>query len=368
MMPDGWERWGGSITDIRDGLDTTYAYSGIRSIILYGISGINKLIRQRIDLQEEAGVPIYFSGWSKAEDVLSTGGDYQVLLQVNYENTDPGYYGVSFTKSTHNWEFKERVIVTTEKFTSIDVYAKLDNQSGKTWFDNFTVRLAGAPNALMSRYNIIENGNFEFDRDTNSWPDDWTKYQSTTPGTYSIQWLQSTGAQEAFSENKMVRISNVPDWAGVSNTNYEPLKAGITYTASAVIKTESVSGSGAILKFDILNVSNVYLGEKRSKVITGTTDWTRVAVSITTEEAKNMFPTAVKLKVSVGTVGATNGEMYFDAVRMFQESVETKYSYDSKMNYVTAITNPLGDSTYLTRVNRGNVTYITDPKNKCLCF
>ena len=366
-MPDGWVRWQDSIYDNRDGLDTTYVRTGTKSIILYGSSGKNKLIRQRIDLQGEAGVPIYFSGWSKSEGI-SSGGDYQVLLQVNYE-TGPIPYGANFTKSTHDWEFTERIIVTTGKFTSIDVYAKLHNhQVGKAWFDNFTVRLAGAPNALLSRYNMAENGNFEFDRDTNNWPDDWSKYQSTTPGTYSIQWLQSTGTEETFSENRMVKISNVPDWAGVSNTNYEPLKAGITYTASAVIKTKNASGSGAVLKFDILNVSNVYLGEKRSKVITGTTDWTRVAVSITTEEAKNMFPTAVKLKVSVGTVGATNGELYFDAVRMFQESVETKYSYDAKMNYVTAITNPLGDNTYLTRDSRGNVTYITDPKNNTFEF
>lgn len=82
----------------------------------------------------------------------------------------------------------------------------------------------------------------------------------------------------------MIRISNVPDWATVGSQVMEPIKASTTYSASALIKTEGVTGSGAVLKFDILDASGKYLAQKLSRVLTGTYKWIWVTVSLTDTE------------------------------------------------------------------------------------
>jgi hypothetical protein len=68
-------------------------------------------------------------------------------------------------------------------------------------------------------------------------------------------WVPTSDTLEAYSGNYVIPIANVPDWAVVANAIVEPIKAGMTYTASAVIKTNNVSSSGAVIKFNILDVS-----------------------------------------------------------------------------------------------------------------
>ena len=43
----------------------------------------------------------------------------------------------------------------------VKIYGAYENQTGTAQFDDFVVRLAEAPNAIMSAYNITQNGNFE---------------------------------------------------------------------------------------------------------------------------------------------------------------------------------------------------------------
>ncbi|MTI68158.1 MAG: hypothetical protein FH753_16380, partial [Firmicutes bacterium] len=158
----------------------------------------------------------------------------------------------------------------------------------------------------------------------------------------------------------MIEISDVSDESVITTYNEEPIKDNKTYTASAVIKTDNVSGSGAILKFNILDSQGNDLGEKAiEKPIKDTTDWRRVVLTISEEEAKALNENAAKLTVSVGTKGATNGTIYFDSVRFNEGNLKTEYGYDNNGNYIKNVTNQLGNTIEMTNDERGNVETIT---------
>jgi YD repeat-containing protein len=153
----------------------------------------------------------------------------------------------------------------------------------------------------------------------------------------------------------------VPGWAVVANGIYEPILTGKTYTAYGVIKTDGVSGSGAVININILDAAGVYLNQKSSKALTGASyDWTVVSVSLSASEAKAISANAAQMRVSVGTRGATTVDMYFDMVRLIDERAETTYEYTG--NYITAVTDVMGNKTSMTRDSRRNAVTQTDPK------
>ena len=358
----GPDFWNMGTLQSGDGVVTGVSHTGSKSLLVNGAANTNKNFNYDVIISGTAGEPIYFSGWSKAQGVSATGGYYGLLLYLKYSDGTEAWIPAPFTKSTHDWEFKEQIYIPEKDYDFFGVYGKLENQTGKVWFDDITVRFAAAANALISPYNILQNDSFEYADSTGNWPDYWPKFTDTTvPGTYDVSWISSTEDLQAFRENKMIRISNVPSWAVVANAILEPIGSGKTYTAYAAIRTENVSGNGAVVNIDILDANGVYLNQKSSKAITGTSyDWTVVSVSLSESEAKTISPNAAQIRVSVGTQGATSGIMFFDMVRLIDERAETTYEYTG--NYITAVTDVMGNKTSMTRDIRGNAVTLTDPK------
>ncbi len=351
-----------------DGVVTGESHTGSKSLLVNGAANTNKNFNYDLIISGTAGEPIYFSGWSKAQGVSATGGYYGLLLYIKYSDNTEAWIPAPFTMSTHGWEFVEKVYTSEKDYDFFGVYGKLENQTGKVWFDDITVRFAAASNALISPYNILQNDSFEYANSAGDWPDYWPKFTDTAvPGTYDVSWIDSTNDLKAFRENKMIRISDVPSWAVVANAILEPIGTGKTYTAYAAIRTENVSGNGAVVNIDILDASGVYLNQKSSKALTGTShDWTVVSVSLSESEAKTIHPNAAQIRVSVGTQGATSGTLYFDMVRLIDERAETTYEYTG--NYVTAVTDVIGNRTGITRDSRGNTITQTDPKGYTSSF
>ncbi|HHW39441.1 MAG TPA: hypothetical protein GXX18_19860, partial [Bacillales bacterium] len=129
-----------------------------------------------------------------------------------------------------------------------------------------------------------------------------------------------------------------------------------------------VTSGGGIIKFDLYDGSGNYLGEKVSKMITKSEDWTRVLVVLTYDEAKRINAAASNIKLSIGTLAPTAGTLYFDAVNWLTKPVLTQLGYDSSKNYVTSITNPLGYSVSLVRTDRGNLANITLPRKGMIIY
>ena len=358
--PDFW--YTGALGS-NDGADASVSRTGVRSLLVHGVSGANKYFNYDVIMTGSAGDAIYFSGWSKAQGVTSSGGYYGLLLYIKYTDGTEAWIPAPFTKSTHDWEFAEGVYAVGKDYSFFGIYGKLENQTGQAWFDDMTLRFAAAGNALISRYNILQNDRFERPNSTGSWPDFWPAFYDTeVPGTYDIAWPDSTPDLKAFTGNKMIRISNVPSWAVVINNINEPLQTGKTYTAYGAVKTDGVAGSGAVVSIDIMDSGGVYLGQKSSKALTGTNDWTVVSVSLSEAEAKQISADASMIRVSAGARGATSGQMYFDMVRLIDERAETTYEYETAGNYITAVTDETGNKTLTARDSRGNITAQTDPK------
>lgn len=363
-IPDNWNQ--GTLTT-GDGITNSTAHTGSRSVLINGALGVNKNFYYEVNLQGQAGTPVDFSGWSKTTGLTAGTGTtyYQVLLTFVHQDGTSDPYGVNITTSSHDWQYVERTVAAPSDFTKIRVYGKVENFTGQAWFDDLGARLDGAPNAIVSDYNIVQNGSFETpnpvsnNTDFSNGPDGWRIYKGT--GTFDITWGASSDTVPAYNGSHYVRFANPPDWASVANIPLEPLKQNTTYTASAVIKTDNVGGNGALLKIDIYDSNGVFKTQKISRVLTGTNDWTRVSVSLSDAEAKALNSNAAQIRPSVGTLGASTGTMYFDAVRMSEGGAETTYSYTSDGNYVTSITDPMGNSTNLTPNNRGDVTSATDP-------
>lgn len=364
--PDYWQ---GFNLNVNDGVDTTFAHSGSRSVVINGEASINKYFQQVIKTQGPEGVIFRFSGWTKSEGTF-TAGPYLGISLV-YEDDTVQYFGITFSTSQHDWEYKEESFITEKAFKEIRIYGKLENQTGTVWYDDFNLRLSGAPNALINEFNLVENGSFEYDIDETSWPDGWPKYTNSdnVPGIYDVSYISASGTIDTFHGDKMIRISDVPSWAYVGSYSVEPLKIGEVYTACVAIKTENVTGSGAIIKIDILDSNDVYLGDKKSTPVKGTNDWKRIATTITENEAKILYSNAAKISVSVGTDNATNGAMYFDAILFREGRVETDYDYgNTNGNYITSITNPRGNKVDIVPTTRGNIEQITDSRGNTSTF
>ncbi|MEC1743604.1 RHS repeat-associated core domain-containing protein, partial [Schinkia azotoformans] len=185
----------------------------------------------------------------------------------------------------------------------------------------------------------------------------------------NVQWLTSNRDIKSYIGEHFVSFSNTGGWTFYGNKQNEPLKAGETYVATAMIRTKDVTSGGGIIKFDLYDGIGNYLGEKVSKTITQSNDdWTRVLVVLTYDEAKRINNAAISIKLSIGTLAPTAGTLYFDAVNWLSKPVLTQLEYDSNKNYVTLITNPLGYSVSLVRTDRGNLANMTLPRKGMIIY
>lgn len=240
--------------------------------------------------------------------------------------------------------------------------------TAQVWFDDFSLRIYGSSSSFASDYNMLTNSSFEVDADGSKWPDNWNKAHDSKAGTYDIAWI---GAAESgvlpYTGSKMVRIRNTPSWVTLGNNNFERLKAGSTYTATAMAMADKVTSGGAAIKFDVYSESTL-IGQYRSETLIGTTDWQKLSVSYSTEEIKSQYPTATHIQYVAQARGATAGTIYFDAMRMSEKATVTNYSYDTAGNYLQDITNPLGKKVTLTVDKHGNPLSVTDPKQNVTKF
>lgn len=85
-----------------------------------------------MNIPGEAGAAIAFSGWSYATGVSGTGGDYMVLLRIDYADGGTGWFGQSFTKADHStWEYQERTVTIPKDFKSFAIFVKYENKRVK---------------------------------------------------------------------------------------------------------------------------------------------------------------------------------------------------------------------------------------------
>ncbi len=98
---------------------------------------------QSITLNQTEIKPLYFSAWSRAQDVTGAqNSSYSFYLDIYYIDDTPLYGQVlTFTCGSHDWEFNEGFIIPEKPIKSIHCYCLLrNNHSGTVWFDDLSVR------------------------------------------------------------------------------------------------------------------------------------------------------------------------------------------------------------------------------------
>lgn len=133
-VPDSWY-FPGTLTS-SDGVDTTTAYAGNKSIKLTGQRGVDKFARQEVNVGGTAGQEITVSGFSKATSPTVSAGSYQMNVAINHTDGTVQWVNGDFDKSkSHDWQHISLRLAATKDFKSLTVYYQYKDQTGTAWFD-----------------------------------------------------------------------------------------------------------------------------------------------------------------------------------------------------------------------------------------
>jgi len=128
--PDGWI--GRAFKDRRV---CRRAHEGSCSFKMVGTEA-TRLLMQVLNISGSAGESFTLSGWSRAKDSSPTGGAYCLQATVFHTDDTRRNYITCFTKSTHGWEYRERIFTTAKDYKNIVVFLLYKEQTGQAWFDD----------------------------------------------------------------------------------------------------------------------------------------------------------------------------------------------------------------------------------------
>ncbi|MGJ3195876.1 DNRLRE domain-containing protein [Peribacillus frigoritolerans] len=160
--------------------------------------------------------------------------------------------------------------------------------------------------------NMLANSSFEFDQNSDNWPDNWEQLKDTG-STANFAWSSTS----KFG-GKGVSISNPTSWAVVRSDKFDYIP-GEKYIASAYLKTSSTVGN-ALLKIEFFDDQNNWLGQEFSSGLKGTHDWTRLQTVI-----DNVPANTQKISVAVG-LNAGSGTAYFEGVQLEKGTTLSAYN------------------------------------------
>jgi hypothetical protein len=133
-----WSAYGSGYT-----ASTTTAHTGIRSLQCTTATATDVHgAYQTINLNQSTPRALKLSGWSKAQVVTgSSDSDYSVYLDITY-NDGTYLWGqtINFSVGTHDWEYKEAIILPALPIKQLNCYLLFRNShTGTVWFDDVTV-------------------------------------------------------------------------------------------------------------------------------------------------------------------------------------------------------------------------------------
>jgi hypothetical protein len=101
---------------------------------------------QAVNGDGPAGARFVISGWSRTAGTSASGGPVMIIAAVRNQDGTSSVTPLNFARGPHGWSFGSAVVTTTKRYTRVDVYARVDRQTGTSWFDN--VRLSPADGSL----------------------------------------------------------------------------------------------------------------------------------------------------------------------------------------------------------------------------
>lgn len=152
--PDNWDRGALTTSDVKDSAEK---HIGSFSYKITGQSGVNKSIKQRINISGDANTKLTLSGWSKQSGASPSGGNYLMQVAIHYTSGSTDWDNANtFSKTASGWQHVAAVVNPTAAFDWIEVYYYYYNQTGTAWFD--APRLEIGPSHTFNTYDA--NGNY----------------------------------------------------------------------------------------------------------------------------------------------------------------------------------------------------------------
>ncbi len=309
------------------------------------------------NVKYEAGNKYVVSGYLKTANTTNT-----AIIKIEFFDAQNNWLGQQTSyglKGTHDWTLVQALVDTVPSGTDkIRVSAGMNAGSGTAYFDGIQLE----KDTVVSAYNLIDNAGFERDNDSNNMPDNWDASGNLTAndkldqninpeddkvhtGKYSFKMTGESGKNKYIKQRVYI--------SGDDNTKL---------TLSGWSKQEGASSSGGNYTLQVqvnytAGGSSVFANDF-SKSASG---WQHVAAKIEPTAAFNSIDVFYLYNNQAGTA-------WFDAMRLELGPAITGYTYDSNQNYVTNITDPLGNSVSFGYDAVGNKTSVTDGKGKTTSF
>lgn len=119
---------------------------------------------QIVMLDQTAATPIWFSGFSRAENVAPGAAiNYSLYADITYQNGSNSWgHAVGFSAGTHPWEQRELVFIPEAPIKSVKLHTLLRaERTGRAWFDDLELKEipeALARNILPSPWESFDGG------------------------------------------------------------------------------------------------------------------------------------------------------------------------------------------------------------------
>ena len=146
----GFTRWAGFGVGYER--DRSVKHTGAGSVRCANTSAEDRRgVSQAITFDHPSLAPIVAAGWSKADNVSGApDSNYSIYVDLVYEDGTPLWgQTASFPTGTHDWEYREVVIVPERPVKQLTVYGLFRHHTGTAWFDDFSVRRLDVPQGAM---------------------------------------------------------------------------------------------------------------------------------------------------------------------------------------------------------------------------
>lgn len=276
-----------------DGRDGVVARTGNASLRVRGRDGVNAYARQVVALAGPAGDAYRVTGWNRSVATTAAGGLITVRAKVRNTDGTTQQVDVEFPRGAHGWGYGERVFKTAKAYERIDLFAKVEDQSGTVWFDEIALARVREAKSL--------SGNFGFELGSPA-PGDWTLVNTST---------SAVATSASVSGDASLHLDGVST-ENIYARQYLPLagEAGDTFRLSGYSKTVGSSTGGGPVRI-WARIKNAD-GTTSNRVIDFSRaphNWTRKELLITTSKPY------VRIDV-FSTFAEQTGDAWFDSVRL----------------------------------------------------
>lgn len=227
---------------------------------------------------------------------------------------------------TYGYDNKNNMVQQTNPKTYVENYPhdKSNNSledtdaytqsSASRYLDNGNVQYETSP--MSAGENLVNNNSAEVDANADGWPDEWNKYWASGSSAYFF-W----STYNRFG-NRSLGIGDTTSWATIMNTRPTFYDSTKSYVLSGYIRTDNLSSKAACIKVDCYDISGNWIGEVRSPLIGGTTDWTRVQVLLNS----NNLPTGTYKFYASALRFAATGYSRYDGIQVEVGTVQSAYN------------------------------------------